>query len=141
MFKKDIINRKRQVFYPLFTIFVTFLIYWILSLFIDFADSETVFPFLFLTLDLFILRYFIDNIIHHQKENDNFKNISFLLIFIIGVLSILLVTSLVLLLLIDLFYLIPITIHFLAIIIIYFFLKHEVKKYFSIKSLKNDNVS
>ena len=131
---KRIILNKKEAFYPLFTIIFTFLIYWITSLFIDFADSHTIFPFLFFTLDIFIIKYTMD--FYRELKNKNLNKTSILALFLssIFLLSLFTILGLILLLLSDIFYLIPISIHLISIFIIYYFLRREMVKYYEKKT-------
>ena len=133
MTKRIILNNK-ETFYPLFTIIFTFLIYWIISLFIEFADSHTIFPFLFFTLDIFIIKYALD--FYRVLKNKNLNKTSILALFLssIIILSLIFIIGLILLLLSDIFYLIPISIHLISIFIIYYFLRREVVKYYEKKN-------
>ena len=130
---KEIIKSHKQIYYPLLAIVCTFFIYWMLSLIIDFADSHTIYPFLFFTLDLLLIKYTID--FYSEKEDKNLNITSKLALFLglIIILSLITLIGLSLLLASDLFYLIPISVHFTTIFIIYFFLRREVVKYYEKK--------
>lgn len=130
--RKSILNNK-EAYYPLFTIIFTFLIYWITSLFIEFAYSHTIFPFLFFTLDIFIIKYALD--FYRELKNKNLNKTSILALFLSSIilLSLIIIIELILLLLRDILYLIPISIHLISIIIIYYFLRREVVKYYEKK--------
>jgi len=136
---KRIILNNKEAYYPLFTILFTFLIYWIISLFIDFADSHTICPFLFFTLDIFIIKYALD--FYRELKNKNLNKTSILALFLSSIilLSLIFIIGLILLLLSDIFYLIPISIHLISIFIIYYFLRREVVKYYEKKNRKSRN--
>lgn len=131
--RRCILNNK-EVYYPLFTIIFTFLIYWIISLFIEFADSYTIFPFLFFTLDIFIIKYALD--FYRELKNKNLNKTTILALFLSSIilLSLIFTVGLITLLLNDIFYLIPISIHLISIFIIYYFLRREVVKYYEKKN-------
>ena len=134
---KRIILNNREAYFPLFTIIFTFLIYWITSLFIEFADSHTICPFLFFTLDIFIIKYALD--FYRDLKNRNLNKTSILALFLSSIilLSLIFIIGLILLLLSDIFYLIPISIHLISIFIIYYFLHREVVKYYEKKKQKD----
>lgn len=131
---KRIILNNKEAYYPLFTIIFTFLIYWILSLFIEFSDSHTIWPFLFFTSDIFIIKYARD--FYRELRNKNLNKTSILALFLGSVilLSSVTIIGLILLLLSDFFYLIPISIHLISIFVIYYFLHREVVKYYEKKT-------
>lgn len=131
---KRIILNNKEAYYPLITITFTFLIYWILSLFIKFADSHTIWPFLFFTLDIFIIKYALD--FYRELKNKNLNKTSILALFLSSIilLSLIIIIGLILLLLSDIYYLIPISIHIISIFVIYYFLRREVVKYYEKKN-------
>jgi len=130
---KAIIRNRKEIYYPLFALICTFLLYLILSLFIEFADSHTIYPFLFFTLDLFIIKYTADFNSEVKEKNLNDTSMFTLYLSVIIILSLLVIIGLVFLLLSDIFYMIPISIHFISIIMIYCFLHREVVKYYEKK--------
>ena len=127
---KSFIRNNKEIYYPLFTIICTFILYWIISFFMEIADSHTVFPFLFFTIDLFIIKYLIDYNREFKNKNLKWSIILFLTLCAIFFLSMITTISLFQLVMRDLFYLIPISIHFISIFIIYYFLRNEVIKYY-----------
>ena len=130
---KVFVRNHKEIYYPLFALIFTFLLYWILSLFIEFADSHTIYPFLFFTVDLFLIKCTIDFYSElKDKKMNNLSKLAFFLSLII-ILSIFTLIGLISLLFSDLFYLIPISIHFISIFIIYYFLHREVLKYYKKK--------
>ena len=133
--RRSILNNK-EAYYPLFTIIFTFLIYWIISLFIEFADSRTIFPFLFFTLDIFIIKYALD--FYRELKNKNLNKTTILALFLSSIilLSLIFIIGLILLLLSDIFYVIPISIHLISIFIIYYFLHREVVKYYEKRNIE-----
>jgi len=130
----DIIRRKKEIYYPLFTISISYLFYWICILFISLADSQVVLPFLLLSTAIIILVYSFDV---YNKFNDNAKSFSkkivFILIFIAAIIIIIAILRLFSLILINFYYLIPTCVHFLASVLVYFILRKEVKNYYSKK--------
>lgn len=135
----EIIRRKKEIYYPLFTILLSYLFYWICILFISLADSQVVLPFLLLSIAIIILVYSFDI---YKKFNDNAESFSkkkmFILIFIATIISIIAILRLLSLILMNFYYLIPTCVHFLAFILVYFILRKEVKNYYSKKNKQID---
>lgn len=130
-----IIQRKKEVYYPLFTISISYLLYWIIILVISFVDSQVVLPFLFWSVAILIFIYSFD--MYYVSKNDNksiSKELIFFLIFISIAINFIVVLRLVILILFDIYYIIPICIHFLASVLIYYILRKEVKNYYSKKN-------
>ncbi len=119
-----IIRRKKEVYYPLFTISISYLIYCIFILFINLADSQVVLPFLFLSVSILFFTY--------SNDIYNVKNTKFVIfpVFISTSISFVGILRLGFLLLINFYYIIPISIHILLSCLIYFILRKEVKKYY-----------
>lgn len=133
-----IVRNKKEVYYPLLTIVVSFFLYWIISLFIEFADSYTVFPFFLVTCSILFFIILFD--IHVEQEKNVNKSpeefteikskfflfyiIIPLIIFSVGIIEV------IVLLIFNLMFMIPIVIHLISIIMIYFFLSKEVKRYY-----------
>jgi len=132
---KFIVRNHKEIYYPLFAIIFTFILYWILSLFIEFADNHTIYPFLFFTFDLFLIKFTIDFYSELRDKKINCLSIILLYLSSIIILSIFTLVGLISLLFSDLFYLIPISIHFISIFIIYYFLHREVVKYYKKKEI------
>ncbi|MFX1304566.1 MAG: hypothetical protein ACFFBV_05700 [Promethearchaeota archaeon] len=126
-----IIQRKKEVYYSLFSISISYLLCWILILFISFADSQVILPFFFWSLAVLIFKYALD-IYHASKKNDESisKSLTFLLVFVSVIINFIVALRLVILVLIDIYYTIPICIYFLASILIYCILRYEIKKYY-----------
>ena len=57
---KGIIKNKKEVFYPLFTICIGFLIYGMIYILIDFTNSLVALLFLLWSLSILIFRYALD---------------------------------------------------------------------------------
>ena len=136
-FKKffiNIIRRKKETYYPLFTISISYLFYWICMFFISLAVSQVVLPFLLLSFAIIILVYSYDmyHIINDHTESFQ-KRISFILIAMAIIISIIVIFRLLSLILINFFYIIPIFIHFFASLLVYFILRKEVKNYYNKK--------
>lgn len=128
-----IIQRKKEVYYPLFTISISYLVYWIFIFFINLADSQVVLPFLFLSVSILSFTYSIDIY--------NVKKTKFVIFPVFISISICFVGILRLgfLLLINFYYIIPISIHILVSFLIYFILRKEVKKYYFNKNTRLKN--
>lgn len=130
----EIIRRKKEIYYPLFTISISYLFYWICILFISLADSQVVLPFFLLSIAIIILVYSFDM---YNKFNNNAKPFSkkiiFILIFIAAIIIIITILRLLSLVLFNFYYLIPICVHFLASFLVYYILRKEVKNYYSKK--------
>jgi len=133
-----IIRNKKEVYYPLLTINICFFIYLIISLFVIFADSVSVFPFLLITISLLLFQLVFDSyrILKNNKDisqNDLriVKNKHFKLYTLIPLICFSAGTiELAILLIVETMFIIPIILHSITIIIIYFFLRKEVKRYY-----------
>jgi len=126
-----IIQKKKEVYYPLFTISISYMIYWVFILFISLADSQVVLPFLFLCIAIIIFTFSIDTYKFLKKMS---------VILLIGIsitISFIAVLRLGFLILINFYYIIPISIHLLGSFLIYFILRREVKKYYFKKNNPN----
>lgn len=126
-----ITQRKKEVYYPIFTMLTTFLIYWMIIMFTGILNSQLILPFLLWSVAILILRYSLD-IYHAYKENNEIisKILIFFLVFISNVLIFLVILRLILLIVVDIYYLIPITIHLFITALIYYVLRNEIKKYY-----------
>lgn len=137
-FKKlsiEIIRRKKEIYYPLFTISISYLFYWICILFISLADSQVTLPFLLLSIAIIILVYSFDIYTTFNNNTESFsKKIMFILIFITTIISFIAILRLLSLILINFYYVIPICVHFLASVLVYYILRKEVKNYYSKKN-------
>jgi len=130
-----IIKRKKEVYYPLFTLSITFLIYWILIIFINFTDSQVVLPFLIWSLTILTFRYSFDLYYEKKDEIESNSNQVFILLIALAIIStLIIVLRLVVLILFNLHYFIPISIDLLLSILIYLVLRKEIKKYYSTKT-------
>jgi len=126
-----ITRRKKEVYYPIYTMLITFLIYWMIILFTGILSSQLVLPFLLLSLVILIFRYSLD-IYHAFKENNEIisKALIILLFFISIAIIFLVILRLILLIVADIYYLIPINIHLFITALIYYVLRNEIKKYY-----------
>lgn len=132
-----IIQRKKEVYYPIFTISISYMIYWIFILFISLADSQVVLPFLFLSVAILIFTYSLDRYNALKKEINPISKISVGFLIIISILlSFIAILRLCILILIDSFYLIPICIHFFISVLVYYILRREVKHYYNKKKIE-----
>ena len=103
-------------------------------LFISFANSQVVLPFLFWSIANLIFTCSLD-IYHISKKSDDSvsKKLIFFLLFISLVINFIIVLILVFLVLLNIYYVIPISIYFLVSVLVFFILRKEVKKYYSKK--------
>ncbi|MFX0025980.1 MAG: hypothetical protein ACFE8M_06155 [Candidatus Hermodarchaeota archaeon] len=126
-----ITQRKKEVYYPIFTILTTFLIYWMIILFTDILNSQLILPFLLSSIAILILRYSLD-IYHAFKENSEIisKFLIILLFFIAIAIIFLVILRFMFLIVVDIYYLIPINIHLFITALIYYVLRSEIKKYY-----------
>ena len=126
-----VIQEKKEVYYPIFTITVSYLFYWICILLFKIANSQIILPFLLLSVAVLIFAYSInmDNALRKKVESVSKIIVLFLILvsIIIGSIAIL---RLIFLTLFDIYYIIPISIHIFASILIYVILRREVKKYY-----------
>lgn len=126
-----ITRRKKEVYYPIFTILITFLIYWMIIVFTHILNSQLILPFLLLSIAILIFRYSLD-IYQAFKENNEIisKPLIILLFFISLAFIFLVILRLILLIVVDIYYLIPINIHLFITALIYYVLRSEIKKYY-----------
>lgn len=131
----QIIQRKKEVYYPLFTLSITFLIYWILMIFINFTDGQVVLPFLIWSLTILIFRYSFDLYYEKKDEIESSSNRVFIFLFAMAIIiTLIIVLRLSVLILFNIYYFIPISIDLLLSFLIYFVLRKEIRKYYSTKS-------
>lgn len=131
----QIIQRKKEVYYPLFTLSITFLIYWILIIFINFTDGQVVLPFLIWSLTILIFRYSFDLYYEKKDEIESSSNRVFIFLFAMAIIiTLIIVLRLSVLILFNIYYFIPISIDLLLSFLIYFVLRKEIRKYYSTKS-------
>lgn len=129
-----IIKRKKEVYYPLFTLSITFLIYWILIIFINFTDSQVVLPFLIWNLTILAFRYSFDLYYEKKNEIESRSNQIFIFLFVMTIFTTsIIVLRLVVLIIFNIYYVIPISIDLFLSLLIYFVLRKEIKKYYSTK--------
>lgn len=135
-FAINIIRKKKEVYYSLFAVVFSFLIYFLIATLIDVADSQPIFSFLLLVFALLLIRYNLD-VYLASREDLTFNFI--LVLFILLGLSLTLILSaifwLVLFLLINFSYIITIIINFLASTLMYYILKKEIQKYYLKKDI------
>ena len=126
-----ITRRKKEVYYPIFTMLITFLIYWMIIMFTGILNSQLILPFLLWSVAILIFRYSLD-IYHIFKENNEIisKILIILLFFISIAFFFLVILRLIVLIVIDIYYLIPINIHLFITALIYYVLRNEIKKYY-----------
>jgi len=126
-----VVQVKKEVYYPIFTITISYLFYWICILFISIANSQIILPFLLLSVAVLIFVYSIDMDKALKKKFESVsKKVVFFLIFVSIIISLIAILRLIVLTLFDIYYIIPISIHILASVLIYVILRKEVKKYY-----------
>jgi len=126
-----IIRSKKEVYYPIITILVTFLIYWMITMFTDILNSRLVFLFLLWSVVILIFRYSLDTYHTFKENNENVSKVLIILLFFISIAIIFFVLlRLIVLIIADIYYLIPINIHFFITALIYYVLHNEIKKYY-----------
>ncbi len=134
---KQIIQEKKEVYNSLFSIFIFFSIYWILTIFIDPNNAQIILFFLFWSVSLLIFIGSID--IYYEKKRNNIiilKKITIFLFSVSIVVFFIIGLYLTLLIIMDIYYIIPISIHFFITFLIYFILKAQLKKYYKLKKKK-----
>jgi len=133
----EIIRRKKEIYYPLFTISISYLFYWICILFISLADSQVVLPFLLLSIAIIIFTYSCDRYNTFNNSAESFSKREILILIVIAtIISVIAIFRLLSLILINFFYIIPICVHFLASVLVYYILRKEVKNYYSKKDIQ-----
>jgi len=126
-----IIQDKKEVYYPIFTITVSYLFYWICILLISIANSQIILPFLLLSVAVLIFVYSFDmNNALRKKIESVSKILASFLILISIIICGFAILRLIFLTIFDIYYIIPISIHIFASILIYVILRREVKKYY-----------
>jgi len=138
----NIIRKKKEIYYSLFAVVFSFLIYFLIAALIDVADSQPIFPFFLLVFGILLIRYNLDAYFALREElNFNFILILFILFGLSLTFIIYSIFGLVLFLFINFAYIITIIINFLASIIMYYILRKEIQKYYLKKymELYNEN--
>lgn len=126
-----ITRRKKEVYYPIFTMLITFLIYWMIIMFTGILNSQLILPFLLWSVAILIFRYSLDIFQIVKENNEIISKILIILLFFISLTIIFLVIlRLIILIVVDIYYLIPLNIHFFITALIYFVLRNEIKKYY-----------
>ncbi len=126
-----VIQQKKEVYYPLFTLSMSYFLSWLIIIFISFAHSQVALPFFFWSIAMLIFIYSLD-VYHITKKSDDsvIKKLIFLLILISLVISLIVVLRLVILVFFNIYYLIPICIYLLISVLVFFILRREVIKYY-----------
>ncbi|MFX0018343.1 MAG: hypothetical protein ACFFBT_09970 [Promethearchaeota archaeon] len=126
-----ITRRKKEVYYPIFTMLITFLIYWMIIMFTGISNSQLILLFLLWSGAILIFRYSLDIFQAFKENNEIISKILIILLFFISLTIIFLVIlGLIILIIVDIYYLIPLNIHFFITALIYFVLRNEIKKYY-----------
>jgi len=136
-----VIQQKKEVYYPLFTLSMSYFLSWLIIIFVSFADNQVALPFFFWSIAMLIFIYSLD--VYHitEKSDDSVtKKLIFLLILISLVISLIVVLRLVILVFFNIYYLIPICIYLLISVLVFFILRREVIKYYlkKNKQIKNN---
>jgi len=138
----NIIRKKKEIYYSLFAVVFSFLIYFLIAVLVDVAYNQPIFPFLLLVFGILLIRYNLDAYLA-SREKLNFNII--LILFILFGLSLTFIISAIiglwLFLFFDFSYIITIIINFLASILMYYILKKEIQKYYLKKYMElcNEN--
>lgn len=138
----NIIRKKKEMYYSLFTVVLSFLIYFLIAALIDVADSQPIFPFFLLFFGILLIRYSLDTYLASREElNFNFILKLFILFGLSLTFIICAIIGLALFLFIDFSYIITFIINFLASILMYYILRKEIQKYYlkKNKELNNEN--
>jgi len=136
-----VIQQKKEVYYPLFTLSMSYFLSWLIIIFVSFADSQVALPFFFWSIAMLIFIYSLDLYQITKKSDDSdTKKLIFLLILISLVISLFVVLRLVILVFFNIYYLIPICIYLLISVLVFFILRREVIKYYlkKNKQIKNN---
>jgi len=126
-----VIQQKKEVYYPLFALSVSYLLCWLIILFVSFADSQVDLPFFFWSIAILIFIYSLD-LYDISKRNDDSvsKKLIILLLLISLVINFIVVLRLVILVFLNIYYLISICIYLFISVLVYFVLHREVIKYY-----------
>lgn len=126
-----VIHQKKEVYYPLFTLSMSYFLSWLIIIFVSFADSQVALPFFFWSIATLIFTYSLD-VYHIIKKNDDYvpKKLIFLMLLISLVINLIVVLRLVILVFFNIYYLIPICIYLLISVLVFFVLHREVIKYY-----------
>ncbi len=136
-----IIQHKKEIYYPIFTISISYFLSWLITLFVSFADSQVALPFFFWNIATLILIYSLDVYRISKKREDSLsKKLIFFLLLLSLTIHFIVVLRLVSLIFTTIYYLIPIGIYILVSILIFFVLRKEVIKYYlkKNKQIKNN---
>ena len=136
----NIIRKKKETYYSLFTVVFSFLIYLLIAALIGVAGSQPIFPFFLLIIGILLIRFNLD-IFLTSREELNFTII--LILFILFGLTLtfilLAIFGLALFLFNNFSYIITIIINFLASILMYYILNKEIQKYYLKKDMELSN--
>ena len=138
----NIIRKKKEIYYSLFAVVFSFLIYFLIAALIDVADSQPIIPFFLLVFGILLIRYNLDAYFASREElNFNFILLLFILFGLSFTFILCAIFGLVLFLFINFAYIITIIINFLASILMYYILRKEIQKYYLKKDMKlyNEN--
>jgi len=126
-----ITRRKKEVYYPIFTMLITFLIYWMIIIFTGILNNQLILPFLLWSVAILIFRYSLDIYYAFKENNEIISKILIILLFFTSITFIFLVIlRLIILIVVDIYYLIPINIHLFITALIYYVFRNEIKKYY-----------
>lgn len=126
-----VIQQKKQVYYPLFTLSVSYLLCWLIILFVNYADSQVDLPFFFWSIAILIFIYSLD-LYNVSKSNDDSvsKKLIVLLLIISLVINFIVILRLIILVFFNIYYLISICIYLFISVLVFFVLHREVIKYY-----------
>ncbi len=130
-FVKQIVLAKKEVYYPLFSILFSFLVYWLFVAFNDSANSPVIFAYLLSIMAIIIMMWSIDC---HRSNQIGERKIPQSFILILFCSAILLMSFMVVWLgsyiSEDHYYLIPVAIYILVSCLIFFVLKKAMKTHY-----------
>ncbi len=138
----NIIRKKKEIYYSLFAVVFSFLIYFLIAVLVDVAYNQPIFPFLLLVFGILLIRYNLDAYLA-SREKLNF-NIIIILFILFGLSLTFIISAIIglwLFLFFDFSYIITIIINFLASILMYYILRKEIQKYYLKKYMElcNEN--
>ena len=136
----NIIRKKKEIYYSLFAVVFSFLIYFLIAALTDVADSQPIFPFFLLIFGILLIRYNLDAYFASREElNFKFILILFILFGLTLTFILLAIFGLALFLFSNFSYIITIIINFLASILMYYILNKEIQKYYLKKDMELSN--
>ena len=131
---KKNVQEKKEIYYPLFSIILFFLVNWIITLLINPTELYMAMSFL---IGSFSFLMFICSRDIYYKVKSNEINLSKRIIFFFSCLSIVLSFTVgfyfIILIITNIYNIIPIGIYFLIMFLIYFIIKIQLRKYYKLR--------